>query len=765
MNLPPYLLKLMARLKRAKWFVFTGLLFLVAFCTTVFAVWVRPTDTLQSLIPGNIREQVELFERSPFNQKVFVVVSSQDGNNLLAQAHAVQNYLTQQGLIRPGFNPAPDFALTLLHALPFRFLPTDREPVLEKLTQEAVARSVKENYERITSLEGVLLRPLVQADPFHLLEIMTRKLAAFNPQTGLDYQDGFLTANDGKTLVGLYDLSQPTHFSNAQRFSNAIQYLNMQLPKGTEVFYLGGLRYTADNVSRIQHDLRYVTLFGIICLVLVFVLLLRSPHALFIYMLPLLVLPIAALGTYLIFGNISGITLGFGSVVVGLCVDYGIYLFYAVVHGNLPAHLAARKLRQHIGCNFLTSALCFTALFFSSVEVFRQIAVFAILGLTVALFVALFILPIYWERLSTKSRVLSSATAPSLLHSPVLAWLLSAVIVTFGVWGIYHTNFSGDLEALNATSSLLLKQKAVLSHVFEEAEANNALVFVKGKTKEAALENNEIISAGLPHPLATAEMIPSEKGRANHVQQWKEFWSHERIEDAKTLLQQSAQQVGFSTTAFDPFFKWLEEPETQNLFDFTKIYNPIISLHDGTFAVVNFVPNSPQVQELAKQKNVVYVTRPELKTGLMQAMKKETLRIALLAFLLNLIAVSVVFKKFTKALFAFIPVILAACFTFGCFALFKVEVNLFALVFLPLLMGLGIDYGIFQLEKAETAVSQLYPSVALVVAGLSTLAGFGVLIVAHHPVLHMMGVSSCLGVGSAMLVALLILPAILEHTK
>ncbi len=753
------------RLKQSKGLLGAGLVFITALCCVTFWAFVQPQDSLHILIPGSVREQMELFEKSPFNQKVFVVVTSQKDTDLLAHAHMVQNYLTQQGLIRPGFNPAPDFALTLLHALPFRFLPTDREPVLEKITQEAVAASTQENYERITSLEGVLLRPLIQADPFHLLEIMTRKLAAFNPQTNLDYRDGFLTTGKGNTLVGLYDLARPARFNNAQRFSEAIKQLNAQLPEGMEVFYLGGLRYTAENVSLIQHDLRYVSLLGIICLILVFCLLLRSAHALFIYALPLLILPVAALGTYAVFGNISGITLGFGSVVAGLSVDYGIYLFFAIVHGNLPATLAAQKLRRHIGCTFLTSSLCFVALFLSSVEVFRQIAVFALLGLTAALLIALFILPLYWENLSTKKRTLSAATEASLLQSPILAGLLSAVIIAFGIWGFYHTRLSSDLETMNASSPLLQKQKSVLDDVFTEAETKNAFIFVKGRTIEEALENNERISLSLPVPLATAEMIPSEKGRESRLKQWKDFWSRERIEDAQELLQQSAVRVGFSPKAFDPFFEWLDNPESQSLFDFTKIYNPVIALEDGSFAVVNFVPNTPQVQEIATDANVVYVTAPELKNGLMQSMKKETLRIALLAFLFNLVAVTVVFNSFRKALLAFIPVGLAICFTFGCFALFKVEVNLFALVFLPLLMGLGIDYGIFQLEKSETAVMQLYPPVALVAAGLSTLAGFGVLIVAKHPVLHMMGLASCVGVGSAMLVSLLILPPILERTK
>ena len=125
-----------------------------------------------------------------------------------------------------------------------------------------------------------------------------------------------------------------------------------------------------------------------------------------------------------------------------------------------------------------------------------------------------------------------------------------------------------------------------------------------------------------------------------------------------------------------------------------------------------------------------------------------------------------VLKNLRETLFCFIPVILAGCFTFGCFWAFGVKVNLFVLVFLPLLTGLGIDYGIFQVMKFRSGgrAHAVYPPAALWTAGLSTLAGFGVLALAKHGVLFIMGLSSFLGICGAMLAAQFILPAFLEDT-
>ena len=83
-------------------------------------------------------------------------------------------------------------------------------------------------------------------------------------------------------------------------------------------------------------------------------------------------------------------------------------------------------------------------------------------------------------------------------------------------------------------------------------------------------------------------------------------------------------------------------------------------------------------------------------------------------------------------------------------------------------MGLGIDYGIFQIMKERSAggaFQNAYPPAALAAAALSTLAGFGVLALAKHGVLFIMGLSSFLGVGGALLAAYFILPVFLERQK
>jgi predicted RND superfamily exporter protein len=75
------------------------------------------------------------------------------------------------------------------------------------------------------------------------------------------------------------------------------------------------------------------------------------------------------------------------------------------------------------------------------------------------------------------------------------------------------------------------------------------------------------------------------------------------------------------------------------------------------------------------------------------------------------------------------------------------------------MIGLGVDYGIFMVYRLYR---DLDPSAekAVLVSALTTLSGFGVLVLARHPALHSIGLTILLGVCGALPVVLWILPAL-----
>lgn len=729
---------------------------------------VKLDENIHAMIPSAVRERVELFEHSPLNKKVFVGVTADSAEAAQEAASALRADLAERGLLTLPPGPGPDFALTLYKGLAYRFSAADAQNAAARLTPESVRERMAQNYENLLSFQSFFLKNLIVADPLGLTDLMAAKMAAFGAGTALEYRDGFLSSADGKTLVGPYDFPGETaDFNAAKRFAEGFSKAASGLSSSAKAFYLGSLRYTVENVSVIQSDLLKITLLAFVFLAGVFWYFFRHKTALLIYLLPVLVLPPAALVTYWAFGSLSGITLGFGSVVAGLSVDYSVYIFFALKRTAAGARETAAHMKKHLLCNFMTSALCFAALFCSSVELFRQIAVFSITGLILSLLLALYIFPHYWTGLHRACGICSPRYALPVLPRS-MAVLVCVFLLVFGALGVTRAHFSGDVEDLNSTSAGFKQDKAVFDGIFSGVSQNSALLFVFGPTREQALQNNERLSARLPRPLAVSEVIASEDARAKNTARWREFWNASRTNYARLLIEEEAGRLGLKPAAFEPFFKDLVSAPAPDAFDFTALYNPIVRLEDGRFAVVNIVPNDSAYETAAREAGAVFLSSAELKTDLINAVKKEALKIVLLAFLFNLAAVRWVFKSWKTAFLAFVPVVLAACFTFGCFWAFNVRVNLFILVFLPLLMGIGIDYGIFQLMKRASSGGEYenaYPASALAAAACSTLAGFGVLAFAKHGVLFIIGLSSFLGVGGAMLASLFVLPAFLKEEK
>lgn len=742
----------------------TGCLCAVLACAAVCGALltrVRPDETIHAMIPAAVREKVELFEHSPLNKKIFAVVSAPSAEEAETAAQTLRENLETEHLVSAPFAPGPDFALELFYALPPRFTEQDARAAEQILSPEYVSQKMRENYENLLSMEGLLLKPLISADPLGLTGMMTRKLAALGAGTGVDFKGGFLISPDGKTLIGLYDYTGEDSFRGAAEFSARFTQLAGSLGENVRAFYLGGLRYTVENISVIRADLWRVTALALVALAAVFFIFLRRKSALLIYLLPIIILPPAALVTYAVFGGISGITLGFGSVVAGLSADYSIYLFFAMQKGRQSPQEAVKRLKKHLLCNFMTSSLCFAALFCSSVELFKQIAVFSVTGLLLALLLALYIFPPFW----TDANNTASAPAFTVRALPK-KWALGIACATLilGAWGAAHTNFSGDVEDLNSTSAEFKAQKAVFDAAFARASADNALVFVKGSSVENAIENNEKASVLFPTQMAVSGVLPSARAKRENAARWNDFWNAPRTQYARLLIEEESAKTGLNPAAFAPFWNQLKNP-AEDTFDFTQLYNPVAKLKDGAFAVVNVVPNTPEYETAAQNAGAVFVSGAGLKKELLASVRGEAVKIVFLSLLFNLLAVFLVLKNLRETLFCFVPVVLAGCFTFGCFWAFGVKVNLFVLVFLPLLTGLGIDYGIFQVMKFRSGGREhtVYPPTALWTAGLSTLAGFGVLALAKHGVLFIMGLSSFLGICGAMLAAQFILPAFLEN--
>jgi predicted RND superfamily exporter protein len=100
--------------------------------------------------------------------------------------------------------------------------------------------------------------------------------------------------------------------------------------------------------------------------------------------------------------------------------------------------------------------------------------------------------------------------------------------------------------------------------------------------------------------------------------------------------------------------------------------------------------------------------------------------------------------------------------------LFDLQLNLANLIILPLFLGMAVDDGIHlvhrMLEAPEDAISPLARSTgkAIVLTSLTTMVGFGSLMVARHRGIFSLGILVTLAVGLSLIATLVVLPLVLH---
>ncbi len=124
------------------------------------------------------------------------------------------------------------------------------------------------------------------------------------------------------------------------------------------------------------------------------------------------------------------------------------------------------------------------------------------------------------------------------------------------------------------------------------------------------------------------------------------------------------------------------------------------------------------------------------------------------------------FRGIVSSLTALVPLVIGMISMLGAMALTNVKLNYFNIIIVPIIIGYGMNAGIFIMFRffEDRSVSKVlyHTGAAIAASNLTSLAGWGSLIIAVHPGIRSMGYAACIGIATTMIASLVILPAILE---
>jgi hypothetical protein len=142
-----------------------------------------------------------------------------------------------------------------------------------------------------------------------------------------------------------------------------------------------------------------------------------------------------------------------------------------------------------------------------------------------------------------------------------------------------------------------------------------------------------------------------------------------------------------------------------------------------------------------------------------------------IAFASALVAITLVLllllRSVVDTLLVLVPLLLAGLFTVAGSVLLGLPFNFANVIALPLILGVGVDYGVYLVQRgrdAEAARGGLLrtgTARAVLYGALITMANFGNLMLARHPGMVSMGALLTIGLAMTLLCALVLLPSLL----
>ncbi|MCG2575779.1 MMPL family transporter [Dechloromonas sp. XY25] len=254
--------------------------------------------------------------------------------------------------------------------------------------REAVANSI----DLLASPAGMMLKPLLPRDPTgELVELVSGLDAGAQPNA----RDGVWASRDGERAMLLIQTAALGSDTDGQE--TAIGLIRSEFaaaaPGATLSLQLSGPGLFAVKArATIKSEVSRLSTISTVAIVAVLFFVYRSLRLMTLGLLPVVSGALAGVvAVSLAYGTVFGITVGFGSALIGEAVDYSIYYF--VQANRLGADHWRDRFWPTIRLGVLTSACGFAALLFSGFPGLAQLGLYSLSGVLAAALVTRFILP------------------------------------------------------------------------------------------------------------------------------------------------------------------------------------------------------------------------------------------------------------------------------------------------------------------------------------------------------------------------------------
>jgi predicted exporter len=527
---------------------------------------------------------------------------------------------------------------------------------------------------------------------------------------------------------------------------------------GANVAYTGVNLFAAASKARIRLELAWLNVLSIVAVCAVALVFIRKARRALHLAPPVL---LAVLGAWVCttaaFERVHILVFVLGSLLTGVAVDYGFYLFMQAPAGPGEDYWAkVRRLRKPLLSSCFTTVAGFALLLFSELPLIRQLGLFVAAGLLCALAGAI----VYFSMLDDaflEARRFPGFRGPGSGTRRMVRRVLIALWIA-ALPGLLLVKWRDDVRDLEIPAPAMQQEDARIRALFE-GSPEQAVYLTHGRSlSEArdALERFEgwLRAAGSGEEFASlGAVVPTETWHAEALR-----FARENPE-FPAQLRSALEKAGFDAGAFDPFFTAYAsftahasgadlEAAVQSLH--ASLTGPLsLLLHVGRplswfVTLANRAPagtpppgtrtvNTDQLQSL----NLV-----------LERYRQSALRISLAGLAIVGAGVFLAYGLRDGARIFSIPCG-AALGLFGLFGWLGLPLNMFHVLGAFLGVCLTHNYSIF---SATSAYRREPPPVSVRLSALCAASSFGVLALSGIPVVHALGETVAMMVLTALLV-------------
>ncbi|WP_176115524.1 MMPL family transporter [Burkholderia cepacia] len=682
----------------------------------------------------------------------------------------------------------------------------------QRFSADGLHQALGDSLDLLSSSAGLVAKAMLPRDPTGEVAALVDQLdGAAQPAS----RDGVWTSRDGTRAVLVVQTAAAGSDTDAQaRAIDAVrrafaaakqtakQASKQAMPNAAAatLAMTGPGVFSVDTRDTIRHDVERLSTASVVLIVALLLTLYRSPRTLALGLLPVLTGVAAGIAAVSVaFGTVHGLTLGFGTTLIGEAVDYSIYLFVQSAQaGTRGAARPADATRAWVAAYWptirlgvLTSVCGFASMLFSGFPGLVQLGLYSIVGLTAAALVTRFVLPhLRGEHVAIRdvSRI-GAVLARAAGAAPRLRWPLAVLVIAAGATLVLHRDglWSRELAALSPVPA---QAQALDARLRADVGAPDVryLVVIAAPTEQAALERAERVAAQL-QPLVDrgalagfetpARFLPSDAAQRARLAS---------LPDADVLAARmrdavANQPIAVRPDLFAPFIADVEAARHAPLLTRADLRGTSMALavdallteRDGRWSAMLPLraPDAARTAQPASSLDATPIRAAVARAGVPDAlfvdMKAEAdrlyvsyvhedIRLSLAGFAAIAVLLLIALRSPRRVVRALAPLVAAVLVVTAGFALAGVPLTILHLVGMLLIVAVGSNYALFFCKRDDAQPVTPHTLVSLLIANLATVAGFGLLALSRVPLLETFGLTVGPGAMLALAFAAILAP-------